>query len=42
VQLGDFVNVGANTISLVDAHSYWIDGYFEETNLDGVTGPRRG
>jgi multidrug resistance efflux pump len=33
VQLGDFVNVGANTISLVDAHSYWIDGYFEETNL---------
>jgi multidrug resistance efflux pump len=32
-QLGNFVNVGANAISLVDAHSYWIDGYFEETNL---------
>jgi multidrug resistance efflux pump len=32
-QLGDFVNVGVNTISLVDAHSYWVDGYFEETNL---------
>jgi multidrug resistance efflux pump len=32
-QLGDFVNVGVNTISLVDAHSFWIDGYFEETNL---------
>jgi len=43
VQLGDFVNVGANTISLVDAHSYWIDGYFEETNLAliGVGDPVR-
>jgi multidrug resistance efflux pump len=33
VQLGNYVNVGANAISLVDAHSYWVDGYFEETNL---------
>src|SRR3984893_4129896 len=32
-QLGDFVNVGVNTISLVDADSFWVDGYFEETNL---------
>jgi multidrug resistance efflux pump len=32
-QLGDFVNAGANTISVVDAKSYWVDGYFEETNL---------
>jgi multidrug resistance efflux pump len=32
-QLGDFVNVGANTISLVDANSFWVDGYFEETTL---------
>src|SRR5215831_9351632 len=32
-QLGDFVNAGANAISLVDADSYWVDGYFEETNL---------
>ncbi len=32
-QLGDYVNVGVNTISLVDAHSFWVDGYFEETNL---------
>jgi multidrug resistance efflux pump len=32
-QLGDFVNVGANTISLVDADSFWVDGYFEETNI---------
>jgi multidrug resistance efflux pump len=32
-QLGDYVNVGVNAVSLVDANSYWIDGYFEETNL---------
>jgi multidrug resistance efflux pump len=32
-QLGDFVNVGVNTISVVDANSFWVDGYFEETNL---------
>jgi multidrug resistance efflux pump len=33
---GDFVNVGVNTLSLVDADSYWIDGYFEETSLSRV------
>ena len=32
-QLGDFANAGANTISVVDANSFWVDGYFEETNL---------
>jgi multidrug resistance efflux pump len=32
-QLGDYVNAGVNTISVVDAKSFWIDGYFEETNL---------
>jgi multidrug resistance efflux pump len=32
-QLGDYVNVGVNTISLVDANSFWVDGYFEETEL---------
>ncbi len=32
-QLGDYVNVGVNTISLVDANSFWIDGYFEETTV---------
>src|SRR6201989_2453243 len=35
-QLGDFVNVGVNTISLVDAGSFWVDGYFEETNLGPI------
>ena len=32
-QRGDFANAGANTISVVDADSFWVDGYFEETNL---------
>src|SRR6201994_3055128 len=35
-QLGDFVNVGVNTISLVDADSFWVDGYFEETNIGPI------
>ena len=30
---GDFVNAGTDAISVVDANSFWIDGYFEETNL---------
>jgi multidrug resistance efflux pump len=32
-QLGDFANAGVNAISIVDAHSFWVDGYFEETKL---------
>jgi multidrug resistance efflux pump len=35
-QRGDYVNVGSNVISLVDADSFWIDGYFEETTLGGI------
>ena len=27
-QLGDYVNVGVNTISVVDASSFWVDGVF--------------
>jgi multidrug resistance efflux pump len=30
---GNYVNVGVNAISVVDADSFWVDGYFEETNL---------
>jgi multidrug resistance efflux pump len=36
VRLGDYANVGDNKISLVDADSFWIDGYFEETALDRI------
>ena len=32
-KLGNYVNVGVNIISVVDANSFWVDGYFEETNL---------
>ena len=36
VQLGDYANVCMNVISLVDADSFWVDGYFEETNLEPI------
>jgi multidrug resistance efflux pump len=36
LQLGDYATVGANLISLVDADSFWVDGYFEETNVDPI------
>jgi multidrug resistance efflux pump len=32
-QLGDYVNIGVITISVVNANSFWVDGYFEEVNL---------
>ena len=35
-QQGDYANVGTNVISLVDADSFWLDGYFEETNIDPI------
>jgi multidrug resistance efflux pump len=35
-RLGDYANVGATAISVVDADSFWVDAYFEETNLDPI------
>ena len=35
-ELGDYVNVGVTTISVVDADSFWVDGYFEETNVSPI------
>ena len=35
-QLGDYAMVGANKISVVDADSFWVDGYFEETYLGPI------
>src|SRR5215467_12076969 len=35
-QLGDYATVGQNEISVVDADSFWVDGYFEETNLEPI------
>lgn len=36
VQLGDYVNVGQKSISVVNANSFWVDGYFEETSLSKI------
>ena len=33
---GDFASVGATKVSVVDAQSYWLDGYFEETELERI------
>jgi RND family efflux transporter MFP subunit len=35
-QLGDYANVGQKLISVVDADSFWVDGYFEETSLGRI------
>jgi multidrug resistance efflux pump len=35
-QQGDYASVGTNVISLVDADSFWVDGYFEETNIEPI------
>lgn len=36
VQHDDFATVGQNEISLVDADSFWVDAYFEETQLGSI------
>jgi multidrug resistance efflux pump len=35
-QLGDYATVGQKLISLVDADSFWIDAYFEETSVGRI------
>lgn len=35
-QLGDYVTVGERVISVVNSDSFWLDGYFEETQLAGI------
>jgi multidrug resistance efflux pump len=32
-QQGDYATVGGNVISIVEADSFWVDAYFEETQL---------
>jgi RND family efflux transporter MFP subunit len=36
VQVGDYATARDGIISLVDADSYWVDGYFVETALDEI------
>jgi multidrug resistance efflux pump len=33
---GDYAAVGAARMALIDAHSFWVYGYFEETKIPGV------
>lgn len=35
-QVGDYASVGRNVVSIVDADSFWIDAYFEETLLPSI------
>jgi multidrug resistance efflux pump len=35
-RLGDYATVGQRLISVVDAGSFWVDGYFEETSLGRI------
>jgi RND family efflux transporter MFP subunit len=36
MRVGDYAHVGTNNVSVIDADSYWIDGYFEETKMAHV------
>jgi RND family efflux transporter MFP subunit len=33
LQQGDYVTVGRNAVSVIDAESFWVDAYFEETQI---------
>ena len=35
-QLGDYATIGQKLITVVDANSFWVDGYFEETSLGKI------
>ena len=35
-RVGDYATVGENIISIVDADSFWVDGYFLETNVGKI------
>jgi len=36
MRVGDYAHEGTTNISVIDADSYWIDGYFEETKMAHV------
>lgn len=33
VRVGDYASAGTPRLALIDSHSFWVDGYFEETKL---------
>ncbi len=37
VQVGDYASKGTLALSLVDADSFWVEGYFEETSLERIS-----
>jgi RND family efflux transporter MFP subunit len=36
LRVGDYARAGTTNISVIDVDSYWIDGYFEETQMASV------
>jgi RND family efflux transporter MFP subunit len=36
MRVGDYAHAGTTNVSVIDADSYWIDGYFEETKMAHV------
>ncbi|ACI51035.1 efflux transporter, RND family, MFP subunit [Gluconacetobacter diazotrophicus PA1 5] len=36
MRVGDFATAGVSDIEVIDAESYWVDGYFEETRMRGI------
>jgi len=36
LQVGDYAEAGNTNLFVVDGHSFWVTGYFEETKLPGV------
>ncbi|HEX3505297.1 MAG TPA: HlyD family secretion protein [Xanthobacteraceae bacterium] len=35
-EVGDYATIGQNRISVIDADSFWVDAYFEETHLQAI------
>jgi multidrug resistance efflux pump len=36
LRVGDYAHQGVTNVSIIDTDSYWVDGYFEETQMAGV------
>ncbi|MDR6661298.1 RND family efflux transporter MFP subunit [Tardiphaga robiniae] len=36
LRAGDYAITGASNVTVIDSHSFWIDGYFEETKMARV------
>jgi multidrug resistance efflux pump len=35
-QIGDYATVGRRVLTVVNTDSFWVEGYFEETQLEGI------